>query len=44
VPVKILVFLRLAQNNSIDIVIGSSFDDSLERTVFVNNSGLIEVK
>lgn len=29
---------------NVNIVIGSSFDDSLERTVSVNNSGLIEVK
>jgi len=41
---KVTITASDIQNNSIDIVIGSSFDDSLERTVFVNNSGLIEVK
>ena len=32
------------EEKSIDIVIGSIFDSSLERTVSVNTSGLIEVK
>ena len=41
---KVTITASDIQNNSIDIVIGSSFDDSLERTVFVNNSGSIEVK
>ena len=32
------------EEKNVDIVIGSTFDSSLERTVSVNTSGLIEVK
>jgi hypothetical protein len=41
---KITITPSVAGEKSIDIVISSTFDSSLERTVSINTSGLIEVK
>jgi len=41
---KITITADAVEVNNIDIVISSTFDQSLEKTVSINTSGLIEVK